>query len=189
MDTKDVNTNFEPQPQPTTTRTRPSTSRRRWLALLGIPALAGALTLSAAAYAQDAMGGGFGGGEHAGFMKERIQKLLATAGATDAQKAQIKTIWDNLRPQMKPLRRQHADLRRQIGDAMAASTIDTAKIEQLRQQSVQTMDKLSALVTQGMVQSAQVLTPAQRQTVLQQIRAHHGHGHHGMGGDDAGEQP
>ena len=164
-------------------REAPRSRGRRWLLLGAIPVLAGALSLSAAR-AQMAGPDGGGGmgmfGGHEGFMQQRLERLLSAAGASDAQKAQIKKIWDGLRPQLKDLHKQHAEQRRQIGQAMAAATINTATIEQLRQQSVQTMDKVSSLVTQGMVASAQVLTPAQRQTVLQQIEQHHRH-HPGAG--------
>jgi len=155
----------------------PRPSRRRWWALLAIPVALGALTLGAAR-AQ-----GFGGG--GGFRKQRMEHLLSSAGATDAQKAQIQAIWQGLRPELQPLRKQEADIRHQLGQAIAAPTIDQAKVEQLRKQSMQTVDKISAVVTRGMLASAQVLTPAQRQTVLQQIEQHRGHG---PGGDhDAGE--
>jgi len=159
----------------------PRPSRRRWLGLLAIPVALGALAFGATR--AEAFGGGTMG---PGFRKEHMEKMLTAAGATDAQKAQIQTIWQNLRPQLRPLHKQHADLRRQIGQAIAAPTIDQAKIEQLRKQSVQTMDQLSTLVTQGIVQSAQVLTPAQRQTVLQQMEQHRHHMGQG-GGADAGE--
>ena len=75
-------------------------------------------------------------------------------------------------------------IRQQIGQALAAPTIDTNAIEKLRQQSLQAMDKSSQLLTQGMVQTAQVLTPDQRQKVLSEL---HRHGHHHPGLDDAGE--
>lgn len=164
----------------TASPTLPRPSRRRWLGFLAIPVALGALVFGATraeAFGDGAMGG-------PGFRKQHMEKMLTAAGATDAQKAQIQTIWQNLRPQLRPLRKQHADLRRQIGQAIAAPTIDAAKVEQLRKQSVQTMDQISTLVTQGIVQSAQVLTPAQRQTVLQQMQQHRQH----MGaGPDAGE--
>lgn len=160
----------------------PRPSRRRWLGMLAIPVALGALAFGATR--AEAFGGGTMG---PGFRKAHMDKMLTAAGATDAQKAQIQTIWQNLRPQLQPLHKQHADLRRQLGQAIAAPTIDQAKIEQLRKQSVQTMDQISTLMTQGIVQSAQVLTPAQRQTVLQQMEQQHHH-HPGMGmGPDAGE--
>jgi len=160
----------------------PRPSRRRWLGFLAIPLALGALAFGATR--AEAFGGGTMG---PGFRQEHMDKMLTAAGATDAQKAQIAAIWQNLRPQLRPLHKQHADLRRQLGQAIAAPTIDQAKVEQVRKQSVQTMDQISALFTQGIVQSAQVLTPAQRQTVLQQIEQHRHH-HPDMGmGPDAGE--
>ena len=138
------------------------TSRRRWWTVaLGAVAVAG-LTFSVAR-AQ-----GFGG--HGPFMmKERMEHALSAAGATDAQKTQIHAIWDGLRPQLKPLRHQAVDLRRQIGEAIAAPTIDKGRVEALRKQSIDTMDRISALMTQGMMSSAQILSPEQRQAVLKQI--------------------
>ena len=156
-------------------RTTPNTrlrSRGRWLAILGIPLAVGVLSMSVA------RAHGFGGpghGDMAAHMQGRIDHLLTAAGATDAQKAQVKAVWDGTRPQLQPLHKQHADLRRQIGQALAAPTIDAARIEQLRQQSVATMDKISALTTKAMVASAQVLTPDQRKVVLQKIEEHRGH--------------
>jgi Spy/CpxP family protein refolding chaperone len=107
------------------------------------------------------------------FMQQRMDHLLTAAGASDAQKTQIKAIWDKLRPQLEPLHKQHGEARRAIGQAVAAPTIDVAKVEQLRKQSVDTMDKISALMTQGMVASAQILTPDQRKLVLQKIEERH----------------
>jgi Spy/CpxP family protein refolding chaperone len=150
----------------------PPRRARRWWVLLAIPLAAGALWASAA------RAHGFGGpgeGRMGAFMQERMDHLLTAAGASDAQKAQIKAIWEPLRPQLKGLHQQQGDLHRQLGEAVAASTIDTARVEQLRRQSVQTMDKISALMTQGMVASAQALTPDQRKLVLQKMREHRGH--------------
>jgi Spy/CpxP family protein refolding chaperone len=152
-------------------------SRRRWLALLAIPVALGALSLGAAR-AQ-----GMGDAMHGGFRKERMEKLLTGAGATDAQKTQIQAVWQGLRPQIRPLRQQQASLRHQLGELIAAPTINQAQIEQLRKQSMQNADKISTLVTQGMMASAQVLTSAQRQTVLQLIEQHR---HHGGGNGAAG---
>lgn len=150
-----------------------SPRRRRWLALLLLPVAAGVLTASVAS--AHGFGGHRGGGM--AFMQQRMDHLLTAAGASDAQKTQIKGIWDKLQPQLASLHKQHAEARRAIGQAVAAPTIDVAKVEQLRKQSVDTTDKISALMTQGMVASAQVLTPDQRKLALQKIEErHHRHG-------------
>ena len=122
-------------------------------------------------------------------MAFRMHKVLDHVGATDAQKAQIKTIWEGLRPQLKTLHQQHAGLRQQLTQAMTAATIDPAAIEKLRQQSVGVMDKVSSVMTQGFVQTAQVLTPEQRKLAAAEIaKAHDHHGpHFEQGGSGMGE--
>lgn len=77
-------------------------------------------------------------------------------------------------PQLETLRGERLKLHQQLQQALAAATIDPAKVETLRRQSVQLMDKASAVTTQAFVTSAQVLTPEQRQKVasaLEQRRA------------------
>jgi Spy/CpxP family protein refolding chaperone len=142
---------------------------RRWTWLLLVaPLLLGTVGYSVA----EAHGPGGPGAMHER-MQARMQRILTDVGATDAQKTQIKSIWDNLRPQLKAAHQEHARLRGQIGQAIAAATIDTAAVEKLRQQSVQQMDHSSALMTQGMVATAQVLTPDQRQKALAAMQRHH----------------
>ena len=166
---------------------RVSRSRRSWLwLLLALPLAAAGASLSIA-YAH---GGGRGGpgwrGEMGGkFMHEHMQGVLDKAGASDKQKAEIEKIWEGVRPQLKDLHEQGAQVRKQIQEALAAPRIDAAAIEKLRAQSVQLMDKGSAIVTRGLIASAQVLTPEQRQKIVQEVRQHHeerpeGHPRHDM---------
>jgi Spy/CpxP family protein refolding chaperone len=167
--------------------------RRRWLTGLAIMLAAGTLSFSVAR----AQGFGGGGGDPAGawggggggFMAHRMGKLLDSVGASDAQKAQIKAVWDGLRPQLKAARQQHWQIRQQMASAMTAANIDTNQVEQLRRQSVQSIDRISSLITQGMVSSAQVLTPAQRQQVLSQLQQMRQHHHQHGGGPGAPQQP
>ena len=151
---------------------RHSPRRRRWLALLLLPLAAGVLSASVAS--AHGFGGPRGGG--AAFMQQRMEHLLTAAGASEAQKAQIKAIWDKQRPSLEALHKQQHETRQQIGALLAAATIDVARVEQLRKQTVDAMDKISASTTQAMVASAQVLTPEQRKVVLQKLeerRRHH----------------
>ena len=159
MDTTNTNTSSAVTNAPTRT---PRRWPRRLFGGLAVLVVGGALSISAA-YAR---GGGPDGG---GFMAFRMHKILDKVGATDGQKAQIKTIWEGLRPQLKALHQQHEQLHQQLTQAMTAATIDTAAIEKLRQQSVQVIDKVSATVTQGFVQTAQVLTPDQRKQAAAEI--------------------
>jgi Spy/CpxP family protein refolding chaperone len=111
----------------------------------------------------------FGGGGGGGFMAWRIHKMLDKVNATEGQRAQIKAIWEGLRPQLKATREQHVQLRKQLTQAMTAPTIDPAAVEKLRQQSVQLMDKTSTIIARGFVDSARVLTPDQRKQLAAEI--------------------
>jgi periplasmic protein CpxP/Spy len=157
----------------TNVTTKPPRSRR-WTWLMALP-LAGALALPAVtALARPGLGpdagelGHFGGGR-------RMGKLLDAAGATDAQRAQIKAAWSGLRPQMQALRQERMKLQGELRKALTAPTIDTAAVERLRQEGVKLADRSSTLSTQGIVQSAQVLSPDQRQKVAAQLEKHHQH--------------
>ena len=63
--------------------------------------------------------------------------------------------------------------------ALTAPTINAGEVERLRKQSMASADKISALMTQGMVASAQVLTPEQRKLAGEELAK--GRGHHRWG--------
>ena len=155
-----------------------SNGGRRWGLLLALP-LAGALTLPAVSALA---GAGFHRGDRGGEMGEgfagrQMAKRLDAVGATDAQKAQIKSTWQNLRPQLRAVREERVKVRQDLRKALTAATIDTAQVEKLRKQSIQLADRASTLVTQGMVASAQVLTPDQRQKIAADLDKHQGGRH------------
>ena len=122
--------------------------------------------------------GGPGGPGNVGLQGRRIEKILDRVNATPAQRAQIRAAWDGLRPQIKGLRQQHHAVRKQMLAALTSPTINTSEVERLRQQATGLHDKMSALVTQGMVATAQVLTPEQRKQAQEELAKHGGgHGH------------
>jgi len=150
---------------------------RRTAVLLVAPLLLlGGVSLTAVAHEGDGPGMQFRGGG----MRQRMHRMLEIAGATDAQKTQIKAVWEPLKTQLRAVGQDHAKVRQSMQQALAAPTIDPAAIEKLRRDSVQLMDKRSALITQGMVGTAQILTAEQRQKILDEVRKHGGE-HHGFG--------
>jgi protein CpxP len=117
-------------------------------------------------------------GAAGGFMARRMERMLDKVGATASQRSQIEAIWNGLRPQLKTLRQQHGAVRKQIVAALTAATVNASTVEQLRQQSMGLADKTSTLFTQGLVQTAQVLTPDQRKQVQAELAQEHGRFHH-----------
>jgi protein CpxP len=159
----------------------PVRRRRTWLLALPLAALTCATSVSVAYAQRQAMGETPRGGAMAGFVARRLERILDRVNATPGQRGQIHAIWDGLRPQLRELRTQHGALRRQIVAAVTAPTINSAEVEKLRQQSMAVADKTSALFTQGIVNTAQVLTPEQRK-IAQEHWAEQMGKHHAFGG-------
>jgi len=175
---------------PTTSSHIPSRPlRRSWLLALPVVALVGAASVSVAYALPGAPAGDAPrGGAMEGFVARRLERILDRVNATAGQRGQIRAVWDGLRPQLRALRAQHGELRRQIVAAVTAPTINAADVEKLRQQSMSVADKTSALFTQGIVATAQVLTPEQRKLAQDEMAKAHGM-HHQFGGFGGGEAP
>jgi len=152
----------------------PRRARRTLLivALSALPLLAGMggwiSSARAAGPAGEEMGAGMGMPMH------RMHRILDAVGATQGQRDQIRAIWSGLRPQLRAERTNHENLRQQMVTALTAPTINAGTVEQLRKQAMASADKMSSLITQGMVQSAQVLTPDQRKLAQQEIAKERG---------------
>jgi Spy/CpxP family protein refolding chaperone len=114
-------------------------------------------------------------------MLKRMERMLDRVNATPGQRTQIRAVWDGIRPQLRGLHQQQFELRKQMIAAMTAPRIDAAAVEKLRVQSMALHDKTSALITQGFVGSANVLTPEQRKLARDEFE-HHAQERHGHGG-------
>ena len=110
---------------------------------------------------------------------KRMHWILDRVGATAGQRDQIRAVWSGLRPQLRAARAEHKSLREQMVAALTAPTINAGEVERLRKLTMANTDKISSLVTQGMVQSAQVLTPDQRRQAQAEIAKGGGHHHWG----------
>lgn len=130
-------------------------------------------------------GRGHGRGDMGGaHMMKKMNRVLDAAGASDDQRTKVRAIWDNLHPQLRAAHQEHHAVHQEIAQAVAAPTIDRNQVEQLRKRALGAMDKASALMTQGMIASAEVLTPEQRQKALAEIGKHRFR-HGPAAGDDA----
>ena len=154
------------------------TRRKVMLVALSALVLAGAGGWISSARAAGPGPGGDEMGE--GMPMRRMHRILDSVGATQGQRDQIRAIWMGLRPQLRAARGDHQNLRQQMVAALTAPTINAGEVERLRKLSMTNADKISALITQGMVASAQVLTPDQRKLAQQEI-AKGGGRHHGWG--------
>ena len=139
-------------------------------------ALAVGVAIAPGARAEGDGGDFMGGPGHGHGPMKRMERVLDKVNATPGQRAQIRAVWDGLRPQMRGLHQQRFELRRQMIAAMTAPRIDAAAVEKLRQQMNALHDKTSALMTQGFIGSSNVLTPEQRKLAREEFEKH-GRGH------------
>lgn len=96
-------------------------------------------------------------------MHRHFDAMLTKVGASDAQKAQITTIFtDAMTAQHADMEKYHATLG-QLKTLLTADTIDDAAVSALRAQQDQLFLSTSQRVSDTVVQVAKVLTPAQRQ--------------------------
>lgn len=171
---------------PATDGLTPKHGARRWFWLvLALPLVALGPSIALA----ELRGGGGIGMMGEGGMRQRMEHMLTAVGATDAQKTAVKAVWEGRRPQLKNLHQEQHRLRKQMAELLGAPVVDAAKIEQLRKQSMQNMESLSAVMTEGLVASANALTPAQRKLAVERFEAmrdRHDHGHDHGDDDNAG---
>jgi Spy/CpxP family protein refolding chaperone len=162
---------------------RPAWRRALYAAALVIAGgVAGVLLYqSAGAWAQGRPGGhpmalamhggpGFGGGF---LMPSRVEwmvdRALWSVDATTEQRKKITAIVERAADDVFALREKHLEGRKQIGEALAAATIDTAKIDALRAEQMKLADTASQRITAALVEAAQVLTPEQRADLAKRI--------------------
>jgi Spy/CpxP family protein refolding chaperone len=113
--------------------------------------------------------GGWGPGMHGGFLAHVARYL----DLTDAQKAQIKTMWQAEKPTVLPLVQRLANGRKEMLELTANGNFDQQKVQALANQQSQTIAQL--IVEKQKLESqiySQVLTPEQR-TKVDQMRQKH----------------
>jgi periplasmic protein CpxP/Spy len=109
------------------------------------------------------MGGrGFGGMLFPGAIERRVNRVLGLVDASTEQRQKVRSILEAAGNDLYPIRQQRMENRKQIGQALAAATIDRARIEQLRQEQLKLNDTASKRMTDAITDAAEVLTPAQR---------------------------
>ncbi len=121
------------------------------------------------------MGGrGFGGMLFPGAIERRVNRVLGLVDASTEQRQKVRSILESAGNDMYPIRQQRMENRKQIGQALAAATIDRAKIEQLRQEQVKLHDTASKRMTDAITEAAEVLTPAQRAELAKRMERRRG---------------
>lgn len=117
------------------------------------------------------MGGGFGA--MPGPVEWHVERVLASIDAKAEQREKIKPILERTADQLFALREQHLAGRKQMREALAAPTIDRARIEALRAEHIKLADSASRVVAGALVEAAEVLTPEQRAELARRMERRH----------------
>jgi len=107
-------------------------------------------------------GGGFARMMYPGAIERRVNRVLGIVDASTEQKQKVRAIFEKAANDLYGLRDKRVENRRAMAEALAAATIDRAKVEQLRQDRMKLADGTSKRLTDALVEAAEVLTPAQR---------------------------
>jgi Spy/CpxP family protein refolding chaperone len=142
-------------------------------------------TLSVYAQTFQGFGGWFHGGHgycrarHVGshdpaVVGERVvwatDRMLSRIDASEAQRQQIQTVVQAAVSDLLHVRDQHHKNRQAWLDALGQSSIDRKVLDDLRQVELQLADTASSRLVQAMADIADILTPAQRQELIEHLR-------------------
>jgi len=151
-------------------RAGPGKTRRRWFA--GLAALGGVGLFGAGTAVAQPWGHRHGRDpeEIARRLERRIDRMVRSVGGTPEQRDRIVAIARTALTDLRPMRDQVRQARRQGLELLAAPTIDRPALEKLRATQMQSADALSRRMLQAMADAAEVLTPEQRAKVAERMK-------------------
>lgn len=93
--------------------------------------------------------------------------ILKSVDATDAQQEEVKAILGNSIDTLLPIAQNHRDYRAELRAELAEPTVDRAALESIRESGLGLMDQVSREMLDTVAAMAEVLTPEQRQQLLE----------------------
>ena len=99
------------------------------------------------------------------------ERLIRSVDGTPEQREQVSTLAKAAAKDLRELRKQGGDLRRQGLDLLKAPTIDRAALEALRSQQMAVADLLSKRMSAALADTAEVLTPEQRAKLAERMQS------------------
>ena len=149
------------------------TNRRFWMFALpvaGLSMLAVPIAFAGGGWKR----GGCHGHGHGALSAEEVRekagkvagKVLDKVDGTDEQEAQIGAVLDKVVPDMVGHRNEAKALKAQFREALSVDKPDPAELERLRAEALALADKASRRAVDTVLELHQVLTPEQRQELL-----------------------
>jgi protein CpxP len=172
---------------PTGSSSSDSKPRRPWrrvvlAALAGsIAAGIGATTFAHGGWHHGWHGRGWHGEMDPQAMQRRAEAMvkwwLADIDASEAQQRKIADLVAATLSDLRPLRQQHFEARKQAIEILSKPEVDRAALEAIRAQEVALAEQLSRRITQSLADAAEVLTPEQRAKLAERIQSRRGPRH------------
>jgi Spy/CpxP family protein refolding chaperone len=104
--------------------------------------------------------------------KAMIDSKLAFLNLTEEQKAALIDLQDETRAAMKPVAEQMKTLQEDFAEALLAATVDTEAAATLISQMTEPAIQMADIKFNAELEAAQILTPEQRQIILDKINEH-----------------
>lgn len=162
------------------TQNLPRRSRRRWIiaaSIVGVLMLVGGT--KAYVYAKGGGWHGWRGHMSAEEMSDRIalrvKYALADVDATGEQKTKVTEILQGTASDVHALAGEHRAAHKQLFEILTAETIDRARLEAVRAETLGLADQATKRIVQGVADAADVLTPEQRAQLAAKMEKRHRH--------------
>lgn len=108
-----------------------------------------------------------------GSVERMVNRLAHIVDASSEQTQKMNTIAQRMAEGMLPLHQRHLAGRQQIGEILAAPSIDRARLEAVRAEQVKLVDDASKRIIVAMADIAEAMNPAQRELLGQMMQRHH----------------
>jgi protein CpxP len=102
-------------------------------------------------------------------IERMVERLARRVEATPEQRVKLTGIAKSAASELRPLREKVREARQRGMALLTAPTVDRAAIEKLRAEQIAAADAASKRMSQALADSAEVLTPEQRQKIAQYL--------------------
>ena len=112
--------------------------------------------------------------EHAGMATKWV---LRDIDASDEQQERVTKIVSGAIDDLFQLKEKHQGNRQAFAAQLGAASLDRAALEEIRKSEIALADEASKRLVQALADASEVLTPEQRQALVERVHRLHGSGH------------